>query len=148
MSFPSIYQNLTMFSKCTQTNKHGCYTFPQHSCRAANYGFEVTQSDNFILKKKNLQVICKQLNLGRKGQAYFNIDVPESSPFWLKEVHCRGGETSISLCENSGYGSVRGCMTNSAAGVICYNDGNFWKYVVGNNSVINNEHYITIIRSC
>ncbi len=39
------------------------------------------------------------------------------------QVHCVGNETTISSCPNSGYGSVSGCKTNNAAGVICFDDG-------------------------
>ena len=63
------------------------------------------------------------MQLGQKGQAYFNVDKPASTPFWIKDIHCTGNETSLSRCEHSGFGNVRGCDTNSVAGVICYNDG-------------------------
>ena len=41
----------------------------------------------------------------------------------VPQIHCTGNETRLSSCVNTGYGAVRGCKFNMAAGVICYNEG-------------------------
>ncbi len=68
-------------------------------------------------------MVCRQLGLGNKGMAYLNTEVPDSTPFWLQNVDCKGDEATLAACAHSGYGAVRGCRSNTAAAVLCYNDG-------------------------
>uniref|UniRef100_A0A3P9D2W4 SRCR domain-containing protein n=1 Tax=Maylandia zebra TaxID=106582 RepID=A0A3P9D2W4_9CICH len=65
------------------------------------------------------EVVCRQLNcgpaLGAPQMAYFGAG---SGQIWLDNVGCSGSESSLTECQNSGWGTNT-CAHDQDAGVIC-----------------------------
>ena len=65
------------------------------------------------------QVICRQLGFGSALQATSSASFGQGTgTIWLDNVQCRGNETRIENCPNSGWGE-HNCVHSEDAGVVC-----------------------------
>lgn len=68
-------------------------------------------------KTANARVVCYELGFTSVRKVYQSFG-PGSGKIWLNRVNCRGNETALVNCGNSGWG-VTSCTHSEDVGVIC-----------------------------
>lgn len=86
------------------------------------------------------RVLCRSLAF-KDGQAYKHFEEmsifysPFNGPYWSNNFNCKGNESKLDDCPHSGWGQVKTCESQHAAGVICFNkQGIYFKIGSGNFS--------------
>ena len=66
------------------------------------------------------RVACRQLGFSGATRQYQSAYYGEGSgPIWLDDVHCAGGEASLSSCNHNGW-EIHNCGHGEDASVVCY----------------------------
>ena len=65
-------------------------------------------------------VACRQLGFSGATRQYQSAYCGQGSgPIWLDDVHCAGGEASLSFCSHNGW-EIHNCGHGEDASVVCY----------------------------
>uniref|UniRef100_A0A8D0DDV1 SRCR domain-containing protein n=1 Tax=Sander lucioperca TaxID=283035 RepID=A0A8D0DDV1_SANLU len=71
------------------------------------------------------EVVCRELGCGAALSAPYSARFGEGTgQIWLDEVACSGNESSVTLCQHSGFGT-HNCKHGEDAGVVCSGEKDF-----------------------